>query len=405
MNRFKAGLRNPKQRLSKGRESRASRFRTLVRIWGPAWLVMIADVDAASVITAAENGVLYGTKLIWLLIVLTVPLFVIQEVAGRVGAVTGKGLGQLIRENFAPRVAAIAALPMIGADVTIYVLEYAGIAIGLQIFGIPAYVSVPSTFVLNILLVYRRRLAQIEKPLLAISFVLAVSYGVSAYLVASSGIRFTPFYFAASPTFLFLLAANLGSTIVPFMLFYQSSASAEKGITSKNLWAMRLETAVRSDHIGVDTDCSGDSCGRGGRRFRGSRASSGLIQGVVDRVRRPGAILVRGRPRLCRLRGSRCRLAGERLGGDERHGMGKESNFQGLLARVNTRAGHQPSASQSREPRSGSAGAPGRLADCPRGLTGSDSFKERPDGILFAQGSEQASLLVAPACGHCHWDR
>jgi Mn2+/Fe2+ NRAMP family transporter len=205
---------------------------------------MIADVDAASVITAAENGALYGTELIWLLIALTLPLFVIQEVAGRVGTVTGKGLGQLIRENFAPRVAALSALPMIGADVIIFTLEYAGIALGLEIFGVPPYISVPATFALNVLLVYRRRLAEIEKPLIAISFVLAVSYGVSAYYVTSSGIKFTPFYFATSPTFLFLIAANIGSTIVPFMLFYQSSASAEKGIGSKNLWAMRLETAV-----------------------------------------------------------------------------------------------------------------------------------------------------------------
>jgi manganese transport protein len=224
--------------------SRGSAIRTLVRTWGPAWLVMIADVDAASIITAAENGALYGTGLVWLLVLLMAPLFVIQEAAGRVGIVTGKGLGQLIRENFSPRVAALAALPMVGADVTIYILEYAGIAIGLQIFGIPPYVSVPSTFALNILFVYRRRYAQIEKPLLAISFVLAVSYGISAYYSAGAGIRFDSFYLSASPTFLFLIAANVGSTIVPFMLFYQASASAEKGITSGNLWAMRLETAV-----------------------------------------------------------------------------------------------------------------------------------------------------------------
>jgi Mn2+/Fe2+ NRAMP family transporter len=151
--------------------------------------------------------------------VLTVPLFVIQEVAGRVGAVTGKGLGQLIRENFNPRVAAAAALPMVGADVIIYILEYAGIAIGLEIFEIPPYISVPSTFVLNILLVYRRTLAQIEKPLLAISFVVAISYGISAYFVASSGIRLTPFYFAPSPTFLFLIAANVRSTMCPSCSF------------------------------------------------------------------------------------------------------------------------------------------------------------------------------------------
>jgi Mn2+/Fe2+ NRAMP family transporter len=244
---------------------------------------MIADADAASIITAAENGALYGTKLIWLLVVLTVPLFVIQEVAGRVGAVTGKGLGQLIRENFAPRVAALAALPMVGADVIIYILEYAGIAIGLQIFGIPAYVSVPSAFVLNILLVYRRKIARIEKPLLAISFVLAVSYGISAYLVARSGIRFVPFYFSTSPTFLFLIAANIGSTVVPFMLFYQSAASAEKGITSKNLWAMRFETAVGaiiSESILIAVEMAAVGVGGGSVNLASPQVLSGALSPV-----------------------------------------------------------------------------------------------------------------------------
>jgi manganese transport protein len=260
-----------------------SRFRTLVRTWGPAWLVMIADVDAASVITAAENGAVYGTKLIWLLVALAIPLFVIQEVAGRVGTVTGKGLGQLIRENFSPRVAALAALPLVGADVTIYVLEYAGIAIGLEIFGVPAYVSIPSTFALNILLVYRRKLAEIEKPLLAISFVLAVSYGVSAYLVSGSGIKYVPFYFATSPTFLFLIAANIGSTIVPFMLFYQTSASAEKGITSKNLWAMRLETAVGaiiSESILIAVEIAAVGVGGGSGRLAPPQVLSGALSTV-----------------------------------------------------------------------------------------------------------------------------
>jgi manganese transport protein len=245
--------------------------------------VMIATVDAASVITAAENGALYGTKLIWLLVALTVPLFVIQEVAGRTGAVTGKGLGQLIRENFAPHIAAVAALPMVGADVVIYILEYAGIAIGLGILGIPAYVSVPSTFVLNILLVYRRRIAQIEKPLLAISFVLAASYCLSAYFVAGSGIRFTPFYFTNSPTFLFLMSANIGSTIVPFMLFYQTSASAEKGITPKDLWAMRLETgvgAIISESILIAVEVAAVGVGGGSAHLAPANVLSGALSTV-----------------------------------------------------------------------------------------------------------------------------
>ena len=93
-------------------------------MWGPAWLVMIADVDAASVITAAESGAVYGTKLIWFLLVLIVPLYVIQEVAGRVGAVTNKGLGELIRENYSRKTAILASVPMALVDIISYIVEY-----------------------------------------------------------------------------------------------------------------------------------------------------------------------------------------------------------------------------------------------------------------------------------------
>jgi manganese transport protein len=215
-----------------------------LKTWGPAWLVMIADVDAASVITAAESGAMYGTKLIWFLLILTIPLFVVQEVAGRVGAVTRKGLGEFIRENYSKQTAVLAAVPMALVDILSYVVEYTGAAIGFQILGIPPQISVPLVFVAHVILVYNRRYAEAEKPLLVISMFFAVSWAVSAFLTARNGIRVTPFYFSASPDFFFLLAANVGAVIMPFMLFYQASATAEKGITAKHLRAIALEIAA-----------------------------------------------------------------------------------------------------------------------------------------------------------------
>ncbi len=216
----------------------------LFKIWGPAWLVMIADVDAASVITAAESGAIYGTKLVWFLFVLCIPLYVIQEVAGRVGAVTGKGLGELIRENYSRRTALFASVPMALVDVISYVVEYTGTAIGFQILGISPLISVPVVFIAHILIVYERKYAEAERPLLVISVLFAVAWGISAFLTARRGLEVTPFYFSTSPNFLFLLSANVGAVIMPFMLFYQASATAEKGITAKHLWAVRIETAV-----------------------------------------------------------------------------------------------------------------------------------------------------------------
>ena len=216
----------------------------MLKVWGPAWLVMIADVDAASVITAAQTGSVYGTKLIWFLLLLILPLFVIQELAGRVGAVTGMGLGELIRKNYSKRTAILAAVPMALVDIISYVVEYTGAAIGFQIIGISPQVSVPFIFIAHILIVYKRKYAEAEKPLLVISVLFAVSWAVSAFLTARNGIQVTPFYFSASTDFFFLLAANVGAVIMPFMLFYQASATAEKGITVKSLWAVRLETAI-----------------------------------------------------------------------------------------------------------------------------------------------------------------
>jgi Mn2+/Fe2+ NRAMP family transporter len=205
---------------------------------------MIADVDAASVITAAESGARHGTHLIWFLLVLSLPLFIIQELAGRVGAVTGKGLGELIRENYSRRVAVLAAVPMAAVDIISYVVEYTGIAIGFQILGVSPRISVPAVFLAHLLVVYKRKYADAEKPLLIISVLFNLAWLVSAFLTARRGVELKPFFFSTSPDFLFLIAANVGAVIMPFMLFYQASATAEKGITAKSLWAVRLETGI-----------------------------------------------------------------------------------------------------------------------------------------------------------------
>ncbi len=201
---------------------------------------MIADVDAPSVLTAATVGATYSYGLIWFFLVLIVPLFVIQEVSGRVGMVTGKGLGQVIRENFSQRVAILASLPMATVSIVSYIAEYAGIAVGMELIGIPPIVSVPIAYVAYALVVVRRRYLTTEKALLVVSAVLIVAYAAS--LFARGFVPSSPIYLNTSPNYLFLLAASAGAVVMPFMLFYQASATAEKGAT--RLWAMRTETLV-----------------------------------------------------------------------------------------------------------------------------------------------------------------
>jgi manganese transport protein len=110
------------------------RLHTFVHSFGPAWIVMIADVDAASILTAAADGAIYGYSLVWFLIPLTVPLFLVQEAAGRIGVATGKGLGEIIRENYSRRTALLTSVPMACTDILSYVAEFTGIAIGFQLF-------------------------------------------------------------------------------------------------------------------------------------------------------------------------------------------------------------------------------------------------------------------------------
>ena len=208
--------------------------------FGPAWLVMIADVDAASIITAAETGAMFNYGLIWLLLILIIPLFFIQEAAGRIGVVTHKGLGEIIRENYSGKVALLAATPMALTDILTYVTEYLGIAIGLGLVGIPPLVSVLVAYVLHILLVYRRKYAVAEKFMLGISAIMLLAYASSLALRGTA--THSIFFFANRPSFLFLVAANAGAVVMPFMPFYQASATAEKKAGS--VWYTRVETII-----------------------------------------------------------------------------------------------------------------------------------------------------------------
>jgi manganese transport protein len=187
---------------------------------------MIADVDAASILTALASGASYRYEFIWFLLILTVPLFFIQEAAGRIGAVTGKGLGQLSREHFPRHLASFAAITMAFGDVATYVAEYAGIALGLSLFGIPPIVSLPIAFLAHIALVARGRYAWVERVLIGISAGVVVSLAVVAL---HRGLLPYPLLSVSnSPSFFLLLAANAGAVVMPFMLFFQSSATAEK---------------------------------------------------------------------------------------------------------------------------------------------------------------------------------
>lgn len=209
----------------------------------------MADVDAPSVITAGESGAAFGYHLVFILLVLIVPLFFIQEASGRLGATTGKGLAEVIKDNYSRRMAVFASLPMFITDFLSYTVEYAGIAVALGIFGVPPLVSLPMIFLIHASLVFTGSYRRTEKILLLVSAILLSSYILDAFLVKPDlgqlvAVGLSPFQPFSQPSFGYLIAANVGAVIMPWMLFYQAGAVAQKGLTSNHVSHERLETLL-----------------------------------------------------------------------------------------------------------------------------------------------------------------
>jgi manganese transport protein len=205
---------------------RKGTWKEYIRFFGPAWLVMMADMDASSTIGAAETGAVFKYGLIWFILLLIVPLYLIQETSGRIGVATEKGLGEVIRDNYSHKIAIITTLPMVLTDVLTYVIEYLGIAIGLSFFGVPIIFSLPIFYILHLMVVIHRKYGVTESILVLVSASLIVAF--LATLVVRGIKPYNPVYIVPSPDFLFILAVNVGAVIMPFMLFFQASATAEK---------------------------------------------------------------------------------------------------------------------------------------------------------------------------------
>jgi Mn2+/Fe2+ NRAMP family transporter len=226
-------------------------IKDIARLFGPAWIVMMADVDAASVITAVANGEEYGYRLIWLLLILAIPLFIIQDAAGRLGAVNnGKGFGELIREKFSQKSALLTALPMFFVDLFTYIVEYTGIAVGGLILGIPPYYSLPIFFIFHITVVSTKKYDKIEKFLIPISLIMLFAFIIQASLrgiVPNQQV----FYISNTHSFIFFIAANIGAVVMPFMIFYQVSATAYKYVNSDSPINIKVKWSSYETLIGA----------------------------------------------------------------------------------------------------------------------------------------------------------
>lgn len=225
------------------------RFITIIAAtFGPGLMVMLADTDAGSIITAAQSGTQWGYKMILPQILLIPILYLVQEVTVRLGIVTGKGHGELIRERFGMKWALLSVVTLFLASVGALVTEFAGIAGAGELFGIPAWLSVSAVTIILIAIGLTGSYKRFERIGIAIGL-FEVFFLIAAYLShpnpaeMAHGLTSMPL---GSKDYVYLLAANVGAVIMPWMVFYQQGAVLDKKLTIRDLKATRWDTLCGS---------------------------------------------------------------------------------------------------------------------------------------------------------------
>jgi Mn2+/Fe2+ NRAMP family transporter len=231
-------------------EARSGRWRRLalfLAVMGPGLITASVDNDAGGITTYSVAGAQFGTRLLWTLGPITVALIVVQEMSARLGIVTGKGLADLIRENFGVRTTFWVSLALIFTNLANTIAEFAGVAASLQIFRVPPWASVPLVAAGVWFLVLKGSQRVVEKVFLAASL-LYVAYPVSMFLakpdwgeVALAAV--TP-HFENNGAYVAMLVGLVGTTIAPWMQFYQQAAVVEKGIKVEHLRFARIDVVM-----------------------------------------------------------------------------------------------------------------------------------------------------------------
>jgi len=220
------------------------RILPFLAVIGPAIITSSAGNDAGGIATYAIAGASYGYALLWSLLLITFGTAIVQEMAARMGTVSGKGLSALIREEFGVRAAFFAMLGLLVANIGTTMAEFAGIAAGLELFGISKYISVPVAAILIWWLVTRGSYGTVEKTLLVLCSAL-FAYIASGFIVGppwGQVLQRTLIPSLCSDSnYILLLIASFGTTLTPWMQFYLQSSVTEKGITLRDYPYTRLE--------------------------------------------------------------------------------------------------------------------------------------------------------------------
>ena len=232
-----------KRRASLG--SRAWRFLAVV---GPGILVMLADTDAGSIVTAAQSGAQWGYKLLLFQLVLIPILFFVQELTARLGIVTGKGHAVLIREHYGATCAWISTATLVVACAGALLTEFGGIAAVGSMVHLPVWLSLSIAVGALSAMAVTGSYRSVERIALAIgAFEVAfVAVAVIAHPTWSQFAADSRSLPITDAKYLTLVSANIGAVIMPWMVFYQQSSVIEKGLTTNQLAAARLDTLIGS---------------------------------------------------------------------------------------------------------------------------------------------------------------
>jgi NRAMP (natural resistance-associated macrophage protein)-like metal ion transporter len=226
-----------------------SRLLIILSMVGPGLIAANAGNDAGGITTWSVIGSRYGYSMIWILVLMTPVLAIVQEMNARVGVVTGRGLAGLIRENFSLRLTALAILATVIANFGTTVAEFSGIAAGAGLFGVPSYIAVPVTAVAIWFLVTRGSYRKVERVLLALGFVL-VTYVVAGVLahpdwVAAARGAAVP-RVQMNSLWLFTAVAAVGTTLTPWGQFFIQAAVVDKKVSWKQYVYTKYEIYVGS---------------------------------------------------------------------------------------------------------------------------------------------------------------
>jgi len=221
-------------------------WRRFGAVVGPGIVVMLADTDAGSVITAAQSGAEWGYRLLLLQVILVPILFMVQELTVRLGIVSRKGHAEMIRDHFGRAWAWLSVATLVLACIGALLSELSGLAgVGL-LMGVPTWVTTTLIVVLLIAMAYRGSYLTVERIAIAVGafelVFLVVAWKAQPGLAdLAAGAIDIPW---RNPRYLYLVAANIGAVIMPWMVFYQQSAVVEKRLTVADLPAARLDTAL-----------------------------------------------------------------------------------------------------------------------------------------------------------------